>query len=598
MNFYSPMSFLFLLGLIPIIIMYLLKRQYVEIEISSNFLWERAIKDIEANRPWQKLRRNLLLFLQILLFSLLVLSLTQPYIFSDMISGGEIIIVLDSSASMQSKDVDGSRFEEAKKEIREIINNIKPETYITLIAMDKNPKIIASSSNDKSILLQKLNAVKASDSKDNIEDTISLIKAMVENIDNYQILFYSDKEVTNKLDNMIVKHINGQGDNLAIENMSYTFDGSSLAVFTRVTNYSDKEYNCDLVLYADNDIFDIKEISIGKNESKNIYLYDVPSNVNILKAELDIKDSLDKDNIRYHVVNNSQINKALLVTDGNIFLEKALSLNESIELYKSNEAIEDISGYNLYIYDGLLPQTLPNDGNVIVLNPPNDSIANIIDNVKSGKLSLLHDELFKYVNLDFAIGETKVFDTPSWAEPVLLSDDSPIILRGQRDNQKYVVIGFDIHNTDFPLKIDFPIFIQNVLEYTLNLNKQENISLLSGEAINIEAMPKTTEVFVTNPNGEKILQGPPFPLTPYTDTDNIGVYTIQEKYNDKMIENYFAVNIDTTNESNIYSIPNHDDEELIKNEQRVRTGRNIKDFFLFGVILLLVTEWVVYNRGH
>ncbi|WP_202711564.1 vWA domain-containing protein [Sporosalibacterium faouarense] len=598
MSFYSPMSFLFLLGLIPIIMMYLLKKQHTEIEISSNYLWEKAIRDMEANRPWQRLRKNLLLLLQIIIFIMLVLALAQPFIFSNTIKGGDLIIVLDTSASMQSTDIDESRFLEAKKDIEDIIKNKKPETNITLITMGTQPKIIASRSNDKMDLQRELNNLKVNDTTDNIKDTLSLLNAMIEDMENYQIVFFTDKDISSDLPNLNVRNINGQGDNLALSNISYSLQDNNLTVLTRVKNYSDSEYSGDLVLYIDDEIFDVKEITIKPREEKSVYWSDIPPSINIIKGELDIQDSLKVDNTRYYVVSSNEISKVLLATKGNVFLEKAISLNPGVELYKTNEVIDDVSGYDLYVYDGILPEKMPTDGNIVIINPPDNEILPIKEVNNSGELKLISDELFKYVNLDFTIGETKVFGESDWADSVLLSNDQPIMVKGEKEAQKIVGIGFDIHDTNLPLKIDFPIFIQNVLDYTLNLATQEKTSVLSGEYIDLDVLPKTKEVNVINPLGDKSRVAPPFPLVPYIDTNHTGIYTIEELYNDEVMNSYFVVNVDTQNESDLHFVQGEDGKEIQTSGNRVKSGRGIWDILLWAALIIMLLEWVVYSREY
>ena len=54
--------------LIPaaIVVLYLLRRRYTPRNVPSTFLWQRSVRDHAANHPFQKLRRNLLLPLQLL----------------------------------------------------------------------------------------------------------------------------------------------------------------------------------------------------------------------------------------------------------------------------------------------------------------------------------------------------------------------------------------------------------------------------------------------------------------------------------------------------------------------------------------------------
>ena len=61
MSFLSPLALLGLLFLPVVVAMYLLKLRRDEQVVPSTLLWKRLLTDVEANAPWQKLRRSLLL---------------------------------------------------------------------------------------------------------------------------------------------------------------------------------------------------------------------------------------------------------------------------------------------------------------------------------------------------------------------------------------------------------------------------------------------------------------------------------------------------------------------------------------------------------
>jgi hypothetical protein len=96
MNFLAPVALLFGLLAIPILALYLLKLRRREVKVSSTLLWEQVLSDREVNAPWQRLKRNLLLFLQLLILAALVLALARPASRSA-ITSGSVVVVLDEA---------------------------------------------------------------------------------------------------------------------------------------------------------------------------------------------------------------------------------------------------------------------------------------------------------------------------------------------------------------------------------------------------------------------------------------------------------------------------------------------------------------------
>ena len=130
----APAAFAALAIAIPILLLYMLRLRRREVLISSTFLWRQVVQDTEANTPWQRLRRNLLLFLQLLILLLLVLALTRPFITVPTISAGKIALLIDASGSMTATDMEGaSRFTAALEQARQIVTNMNPQDVISLI---------------------------------------------------------------------------------------------------------------------------------------------------------------------------------------------------------------------------------------------------------------------------------------------------------------------------------------------------------------------------------------------------------------------------------------------------------------------------------
>src|SRR4051812_41528473 len=99
-EFANP-SALWLLTLIPpLILLYLLKRRRQDLVVASLLLWKQALEDTRAHRPFQRLRSQLLLYLQILILVLITAILSAPRWVERSQLSQRWVLVMDTSASM------------------------------------------------------------------------------------------------------------------------------------------------------------------------------------------------------------------------------------------------------------------------------------------------------------------------------------------------------------------------------------------------------------------------------------------------------------------------------------------------------------------
>ena len=149
-----------------LLFLYFLKLRRKEMPVSSTFLWKKAIQDLQVNAPFQKLRRNLLLLLQLLLLLALLLALARPVANYKPGPGKQTVILIDRSASMNAKDVDGhSRLNEAKRRAKELVSSMKRESSAMVIAFDDTAETMHAFSIDQASLIAAIDRIHGTDRK-------------------------------------------------------------------------------------------------------------------------------------------------------------------------------------------------------------------------------------------------------------------------------------------------------------------------------------------------------------------------------------------------------------------------------------------------
>ena len=603
MNFYNPWGFLGLVSIPVIILMYILKQKYEEKKVPSLFLWEKALSYSEAYKPWQKLRKNILLFLQLIIAFLLVLILANPYIAGGMSKSGSYIIVLDQSITMQAKDESPNRFEEAKNKIYQMINSLEPSAKISVVVMGKEPYILVNQSTDNNAVIKRIEDVKLLNSGIDLENTESLVKAIYENVKS-NIYIFSDKEIKfTDLNSNLIK-IGKNYENCGITLLSHSKEEKQIAALVRVKNFGTQMNDFTVSLYGDEKLIDIKRVQLQANEEKNVFFTGISREVNILKAQIDVEDILEVDNTMYDVVYEDAKEKVLLLTNQNVFLEQILSLLPQVELYKGDlDNIENLQGYYLYIFDGLIPDSIPEDGHILVFNPPvSNPLINVENDIEVTSIYSSGGALLEFIDqIKFDIAVTKKMSTPSWGQVVLNSEETPLIIAGERGEQKVIVFGFDLHQTDLPVITEFPIFIYNTIKWFIPEKIHNLEKVAAGDTIEFQISPESKEVSIVKPGGEFEKLAPPFPVQPYNNTNEIGIYTLRQKGEKIDSFHYFAVNpvVEWDFNSN-NTVDNEENIEEISqaNDLMIETNKNLKNIFLMILLLFIAVEWWVFVRGN
>ncbi|MBM4109062.1 MAG: VWA domain-containing protein [Phycisphaerae bacterium] len=172
-----------------LLLLYFLKLRRRDVEVSTTLLWKRAIQDLQANAPFQRIRRNILLILQLIVLGAALAALGQPQTRGDTQVGSRHIILIDRSASMQTRDEEGtppvSRLDAARKQALALVESLREPTILQkdradqamVISFDASARVVQNFTSDKGLLRAAINAIEPADTPTSIALAIQLAKA-------------------------------------------------------------------------------------------------------------------------------------------------------------------------------------------------------------------------------------------------------------------------------------------------------------------------------------------------------------------------------------------------------------------------------------
>ncbi|MDA3846095.1 MAG: hypothetical protein PF505_06035, partial [Vallitaleaceae bacterium] len=408
---------------------------------------------------------------------------------------------------------------------------------------------------------------------------------------NGEVIYFGDHAIDGAT-NYIVGN---STDNAGISQLSYSmFSEDSISVLADV--YAAAPKTVQLSLYGDDQLLDAISIDINESGVGKVFFDVIPNIFSVLKVTIDEPDMLAIDNVSYLSILTVTDKKVALITDANVFLSKALDLYPKVSIYDVQiDDYIDVSGFDMYIYDGIFPEDLPKDGVIVLINPTDVlGITNL--GFVSNPVYLYHEHPLTahLAEGDFSIGVSQVYELPIWAEPVMTTDEGVIICAGNFEGQDVIVIGFDIHNTDMPLTASFPILMTNMVDYYLNQKQVTGDAFMVGDTVEINLKHNVLSAKVTYPDGESYPLDMEQAKVRFDETGSVGIYHLITTSAEGDADEVFVVNGPIGEGTKGFEMTGSGGTNTF-------TSRETLTWLLgIGVLIILCIEWAVYGirRGR
>lgn len=632
-----------------IVALYFLKLRRQPVVVPSTYLWTRAIEDLHVNSLWQRLRHNVLLWLQLLVVALAMLACLRPGWRGAELEGDRFIFLVDTSASMSATDVEPNRLEAAKRRVLELIDQMKSGDVALLVSFSDAARVEQSFTDNRSLLRQKVSRIRPTQRGSDLQEALRVASGLAnpgrisEDVGDVRVAGalpatvyilsdggfpHVDDFALGNLRPVYVALGQPQPDNVAI--VAFTAERNlerqgHLEAFARVENSGPADVASELTLSIDGRLADASRLAVPAGGESGVR-FDLDTLAEgVLTLEWQRPDDLLLDNRAYAVVGTPTRARVLFVTPGNEPLELALTTSEAKRLadvtvvtpehlveaeYRERAAA---GAYDLVIYDRCVPAAMPEANTLFIGRVPPTALWSqgalqeqpfIVDTDRSHPLTYLVEMGSVRVIYDgFAVqgpaGSLSLFD----------SSIGPLLVIAQRGGFEDAVLGFELRGedeqgrtipkTDWPSRPSFPVFAMNVLNYLGALQGTAAVAgVPPGSPVSLRARSPVGEITVVRPSGETslVLREGQNVFT-FGGTEELGVYQVREGASPQTSQR-FPVNLLDSRESNLAPRPEIQlgFETVAAQSSAQPTRRELWKLLLLASLGMLLVEWYVFNR--
>jgi hypothetical protein len=483
----APLALVGLISLPIIVAFYMLRLRRRDVPIGSTFLWQQLVRDVEANAPWQRLRFSWLLLVQLLIAAIVVLAAARPFTAVESDLAANVVMIVDTSASMATRTADENRIAQARARAADVVGRLPEGGRITVVAAADTAEVLVSETDDREAALEAIEQITPTQVPGDLTDAFALASALAARDSDSTVVVVTDAAgdelpAVGVGAPVLVERVGSTDANQAIAALSAVrrAGGAQLDLFVAVANHADVDATRRLEVYADGALVDARDLDIPADQRADALIGSVPASARTIEARLAGGDALQADDRAVAVVPAQEATRALVVGDGNTYLESALALLPRLELYAVGaegyqaalaEAEENGEPYGLVVFDGVVPDEAPGIASLYVDPDAAGPFGTVGGRIESPDIDRTDpgEPILRFVDLSTVhIGRARAIELADGLEPVVRTPaGAPLVAAGEVEGDRVALIGFDLDESDLPLQVAFPLLVSNLVDALL-----------------------------------------------------------------------------------------------------------------------------------
>jgi len=542
-----------LLGLaVPLVALYLLKQRRVDRVVPSTLLWRKVLSDIEARRPFQRLRANLLLLLQLLLIALLAVAVARPVIRSEAREARTLAIVLDGSASMTAVSPGGAtRFEEARAQALTLLSDMSLGDRAMVVLAGRAARTLKALSQDRDELAKAVRAARPEETRGEVRDAVLLAAAALRPMGAAAEVHLfgdgggGDLPTAGEAAVALKFHaVGAPGENAGVTGLDIVRgkDGR-VEVFATVENAGSRPAVRYATLLSGERAVASRALTLAPGAEEAVVFRErlPPGRVTVrLEPGPDAAagaapDALACDDAAFAVLPPEEPLAVAVVGRSHAALERALRMAGLVEVFRAGPdaaSYKDDARFRLVIYDGYEGGPLP-ERPVLVFGPRADLPGvKVLPPVEGPEVTGVEREhpLLRFVELSgIAIAEARPLTLDGPGRALVRTDRGVVALESRARRDPLVVVGMDLRESSFAAEEAFPVFLLNVIHMARRQGgalAPEQIRTGEPLSVRVSGGGGTGEAELTLPSGERVARRARGGRADFLETGRAGFYEV------------------------------------------------------------------------
>jgi Ca-activated chloride channel family protein len=609
-----------------VVVLYILKLRRRQVPVPFARLWKRVLVERPTSALFQHLKRLLSLLLQLLLLGLMVFALADPRFKGISRAGRNLVVLVDGSASMQATDVPGGRAGAAREAVRRMIREMGSADRMLLAQMDGEVTALSPMTDDVASLENALKDYAPRDTGLDFSRATRFAIDAIRGLERSEVIIVGDGGYGAARDGagevrlpegVALRHVavGRTGRNVGISAFSarrYPLDKTRYEVLVEVRNYSDRREAIELSLYADDSPLEVTRLELEPNGMLQRVLRDQSGANQTLEARVQFadrtRDDLPADDRAYATLPARRRSRVLLVSEGNLYVQAALLLDEYIESEEATvaEAPQKMreGRYDLVVMDGVTVPSPP--GTPVLYIHPTGTDSPLQIEGATPEASEMRRPFFERIDArhplmrfmsdleDTNVGVATRYRLRDGDRAVAASAQGPLIVVGQRAAARFVAVAFDLRASDLPLRVSWPVLLINTIDWIHGEDPAYLSSFKTGESWRVPVPAGVERAEIEGPDakrwtvpvieGRAVLRGM-----------RAGFYRVRAG-NDAQI---VAGNLTDPDESRMAPRPFTELNGTRATPPiagRVGVRRELWLYLLAGALAIVVLEWLSYHR--